>query len=121
MRQVILMRRPYREYKNGALDRRFLFPFSFQCAAHIGAVPAQWRIKGKPLHASNENPPLTDLDETDRALVAAATSKPAKRKDLAKFAGYPALADLDARINRLMTAGLIGRCNGGLVRGSIAP
>ena len=76
MRQAILMRRPYRKYKTAQLNRRFYFPLSIKCAAHIGAIPAQWRIKGKPLHASDENPPLPDLDETDRALVAAATTTP---------------------------------------------
>ena len=60
------------------------------------------------------------LDETDLALIKATTEKPRSRKDLLRVAGYAALADADAkeRINRLLMAGYIGRCNGGLVRGS---
>lgn len=58
------------------------------------------------------------LDETDLALIKAATEKPRSRKDLLRVAGHTALADADERISRLLTAGYIGRCNGGLVRGS---
>ena len=58
------------------------------------------------------------LDETDLALIKAATEKPRSRKDLLRVAGYAALADADERINRLLTTGYIGRVSGGLVRGS---
>jgi hypothetical protein len=64
--------------------------------------------------------PIPALDETDRALAGAATTKPQARKDLARIAGHPKLLDLDLRIGRLMKAGYLAPLSGGLVRGSNA-
>ena len=61
------------------------------------------------------------LDAIDRALINASSSTPQTRRDLARIAGYPDLADLDSRIGRLLTVQYLATCNGKLVRGSVAP
>ena len=60
-----------------------------------------------------------DLDAIDRALVNAATAQPKLRRDLGRIAGYPDLADLDQRINKLRLAGLLAMQSGKLIKGSV--
>ena len=88
------------------------FSSNFAISPSVGSVPSVIH----PVDTKNRA-----LNAIDRGLINASSSTPQTRRDLARIAGYPDLADLDSRIGRLLTGQYLATCNGKLVRGSVAP